>query len=72
LKRRTPQVRRARIMRSVFIGGTSAKKPADDPPQYWDESRRDWMRDDGTHYKSIEAARAAIRRFKLSDASVVC
>lgn len=37
---------------------------------YWDESRREWRRGHGTRYRSIEAARAAVERFKL-DGSVV-
>jgi hypothetical protein len=71
MKRRAPKVRGVRVMRVVYIDGTFATKPADDPPLYWNESRRDWMREDGTHYKSIDAARAAIKRFKIVDGSVI-
>lgn len=72
MKRRSPNVRGIRIMRAVRIDGTYATKPADDPPTYWSESRRDWIRDDGTHYPSIGAAQTAIKRFRLAEAAVVC
>lgn len=71
MKHRAPRVSGIRVMRTVRIDGTHATRSADDPPMYWNESRRDWMRDDGTHYKTLGAAQAAIKRFKLTDGSPV-
>lgn len=40
-------------------------------PLYWNESRRAWQRGDGTRYKSIKAAEAAIKRYQLDGRPVL-
>lgn len=64
MKRRAPKVVGIRITKAERVGNTYTMFPAE-PAMYWNESRREWVRDDGTHYKSIAAAREAMKRFKL-------
>jgi hypothetical protein len=38
---------------------------------YWSEGRKDWVQNDGTRYKGIAQARAAIDKFKLTNCTPV-
>lgn len=70
MRRRAPKVNGIRIAKAERIGNKYTMFPAE-PRMYWNESRRDWARDDGTHYKSIAAAREAMKRSKLIHRAVI-